>query len=139
VILLEAPNETYWREWLAFVTEELIGRGLCSPEDLALVEMASSIADAVRSIERFYANYHSARYVGERLILRMRRAPAKQQLARLNAEFADVLDRGRIERVGVTPAESRENDAVEMARIGLYPRHNFGRLRQLIDALNGLG
>jgi hypothetical protein len=66
----------------------------------------------------------------------MRRAPSKRELARLNDEFRDVLSRGRIERVSVTPAESKEDDAVEMERLALYPTFNFGRLRQLIDALN---
>ena len=38
--------------------------------------------------------------------------------------------------MSITSAELREEDAVELERIALYPRFNFGRLRQLIDALN---
>ena len=105
VILLEAPDGTYWTDWLRFVQEHLIERGLCSPEDLALVEQCDGIDEALRVIERFYSNYRSARYIGERLVLRMARAPSKQQLARLNEEFGDLLSRGRIERVSITPAE----------------------------------
>jgi uncharacterized protein (TIGR00730 family) len=136
VVLLEAPDGTYWRDWLRFVQEQLIERGLCSPEDLALVEQCDGVAEALRVVERFYANYRSARYVGERLVLRLARAPSKEQLARLNDEYRDVVARGRIERTSITPAESREGDAVELERIALYPKHNFGRIRQLIDALN---
>jgi hypothetical protein len=138
VILLEAPDGTYWREWLRFIQEHLIERGLCSPEDLALLEQCDGIDEALAVVERFYANYRSARYVGERLVLRLARAPSKQQLARLNEDFRDVIQRGRIERTSITPAESREADAVDLARIALYPKHNFGRIRQLIDALNAL-
>jgi uncharacterized protein (TIGR00730 family) len=138
VILLEAPGGTYWRDWLRFVQEHLIERGLCSPEDLALMEQCDGIEEALGVIERFYANYRSARYVGERLVLRLARAPSKQQLAQINETFADVVARGRIERTAITPAESREEDAVELERIALYARHNFGRVRQLIDALNAL-
>jgi uncharacterized protein (TIGR00730 family) len=138
VILLEAPGGTYWRDWLGFVQEHLIERGLCSPEDLALMEQCEGIDEALTVIERFYANYRSARYVGERLVLRLVRAPAKHQLAQINEAFADVVARGRIERTAITPAESREEDAVDLERIALYPRHNFGRVRQLIDALNAL-
>jgi hypothetical protein len=136
VILLDPPGSGYWDEWLVFVQEHLIERGLCSPEDLALVEKCESVDSAVAAITNFYSNYHSARYVGERLILRMRRAPAKRDVARLNDEFREVIARGRIERVSISPAESKEEDAVEMERLALYPTFNFGRLRQLIDALN---
>ncbi len=109
---------------------------MCSPEDLALVEQCDGIDEALAVVDRFYANYRSARYIGERLVLRLARAPSKQQLASLNSEFADILVRGRIERVSITPAETREADAIDLQRIALYPRFNFGRLRQLIDALN---
>ncbi len=139
VVLLEAPDGTYWRDWLKFVQEHLIERGLCSPEDLALVEQCDGVDDALRTVERFYANYRSARYIGERLVLRLARAPSKAQLSTLNQQFRDIVARGRIERVSITPAESREGDAVDLDRIALYPKHNFGRIRQLIDALNLLG
>ena len=138
VILLEPPGDTYWQEWITFVQDHLIARELCSPEDLALVESASSIDDAVARIERFYSNYVSARYVGERLVLRMLRAPSKQQLARLNDEFADIIARGRIERAPISPAEARDEDGVGLQRVAFFPEHNFGRIRQLIDALNAL-
>jgi len=136
VILLDPPGSGYWDEWLMFVQEHLIERGLCAPEDLALVEKCESIASAVDGITRFYANYHSARYVGERLILRMHRAPSNKQLVRLNSEFGDVLARGRLERTRVSPAEAKEDDAVALERLCLHPTFNFGRLRQLIDQLN---
>jgi len=136
VVLLEEAGGTYWDEWLAFVQEHLVERGFSSPEDLALVQKCEGVDEAIDVIERFYANYHSARYVGERLILRLKRAPSKQQIARLNAGFGDLLARGRIERVPITPAEAKENDAAGFERIALYPTFNFGRVRQLIDELN---
>lgn len=136
VVLLAADGNAYWEDWLVFVREHLIERGLCSPEDLALIEQASDVDEAVRIIERFYANYQSARYVGERLVMRLRRAPDKQGMAELNRNFADVVARGRIERIQATPAERADNDSLDAERIAWHPTHNFGRIRQLIDALN---
>jgi hypothetical protein len=138
VVLLDPPDGAYWRQWQVFVRDHLVGRGLASPEDLSLFEQANSIEEAVTAIERFYRNYDSVRYVGERLIVRMKRAPDAQQLQWLNAEFADLLAAGEIERAGITPAEARDGDCLGMERIALYPRPDFGRLRQLIDALNAL-
>jgi hypothetical protein len=137
-VLLQPEGSTYWTEWMSFVRVHLVERALASPEDLSLFELANSIEEAIAIIERFYANYHSARYVGERLIIRLVRAPSKQQLVRLNADFRDVLARGRIEPAGVTAEEARDGDCVDLARIALYPTSNFGRIRELIDAINAL-
>jgi uncharacterized protein (TIGR00730 family) len=136
VVLLAPPGNTYWSEWLTFVQEHLIERGLCSPEDLALFDITDDAQSAVACIERFYSNYQSARYVGERLVFRLKRAPDKQRMARINEEFGDIVARGRIERTNITPAESHDADGVDLERVAFYPRHNFGRIRLLIDALN---
>jgi len=136
VILLQPPGSDYWTEWIDFVRDDVVARGLASAEDLALFELAGSVDEAIRVIERFYSNYDSARYVGERLVLRLRRAPTPGQLEQLNRDFSHVLAGGRMEVIGVTPAEARDDDAVELARIALFANHEFGRIRQLIDALN---
>jgi len=138
IVLLAPPDSGYWLEWLTFVRDHLVARNLASPEDLALFAPASSAGDAVDAIERFYRNYDSARYVGERLLLRMRRAPDHAALAAINRDFKDLVARGRIERSPVTPAERKDQDRLDCERLAFYPKHNFGRLRQLIDRLNDL-
>jgi hypothetical protein len=46
--------------------------------------------------------------------------------------------RGRIERVDVTAAERADDDHVDLDRIAFrFDRHNYARLRELIDRLNG--
>ncbi len=97
VVLLQPAGSEYWSEWIAFLREHVVDRGLASPEDLSLFELASSSEEAIAIIERFYSNYDSARYVGERLVLRVRRAPSPADLDRLNRQFADVIAAGRIE------------------------------------------
>ena len=136
VVLLEPAGSDYWRQWLRFVGDQIVAPGLASPEDLSLFERAGSIDGAVTAIERFYSNYQSARYVGERLVIRLRKAPSPEALRRLNRDFADIVARGRIEVISITPAEARDDDAVGLDRIAFFPEHNFGRIRQLIDMLN---
>jgi hypothetical protein len=86
---------------------------------------------------RFYANYQSLRFVEGRLVMRMLRAPDDEMLARLNEEFADIVVRGGIERVEVTPAEQADDDHVDLERIAFrFDRHDWARLRELIDTLN---
>ena len=59
-------------------------------------------------------------------------------LARLNRDFADLLERGEFEVIEPTPPELREEDALDNERLAFYANHSYGRLRQLIDVLNGL-
>ncbi|MPZ50916.1 MAG: TIGR00730 family Rossman fold protein [Dehalococcoidia bacterium] len=136
IVLLEPEGSTYWRDWLRFIQEDVLGRGFILETDLALFTIATTPEEAVEEIESFYRNYHSARFVGERLILRLHHAPDTEALARLNAEFADLLHHGDLEVIEPTPPEVHDNDALDLARIAFYPRHAYGRLRQLIDALN---
>jgi hypothetical protein len=138
VVLLEPEGSSYWSTWERFIRDQLVDGALVSPEDLSFYELARSLDDAIAIIERFYSNYHSARYVGERLIIRLRRKPRQEQLERLSEEFRDVVARGKIHAIGATPEEVRDADAVRFPRIALYATYNYGRIRQLIDALNAL-
>jgi len=138
VLLLDPPDGHYWVHWLDFVREHLIDAALVAKDDLSFFETVDNVDDATRIIDRFYSNYDSARYVGERLVLRMKRGPSAEALARLNREFADIVQSGRIEAINATPAETKDSDVVEMQRVAFHPVHNFGRIRQLIDAINAL-
>src|SRR5205085_1006732 len=83
----------------------------------------------------FYRNYQSARFVGERLVLRLRHAPDESALSRIRTDFADLLEHGDFEVISATSQEVRDNDEVDCERLAFYPVHAYGRLRQLIDAL----
>jgi uncharacterized protein (TIGR00730 family) len=138
VVLLEPEGSDYWDDWLQFTRRELVARQLVAPDDMAFISFARTVEDGITEIERFYANYQSARYVGDRLVLRLQRAPSRGDLARITREFAALLAHGSIVRIQPTAAELRDGDAVDLPRIALYANHDFARLRQLIDALNAL-
>ena len=139
IVLLEVPGGTYWRHWEQFVRNEVVARGLVSPEDLSLVRITDDVATATDEIFGFFRNYHSIRYVGSRLIIRLRAAPTRAELAELNDRFADICTRGRIESAPPQPAEVSGNDHLDLPRIALhFDRASHGRLRTLIDALNSL-
>jgi uncharacterized protein (TIGR00730 family) len=137
VVLLEPQGSSYWNAWDGFIRAQVLDRGMISREDLALYKIARTAGEAVEEIEAFYRNYQSARFVGDRLVLRLKRAPSSETLARLNADFADLLDHGAFEVIAPTAPELRDNDALEHERLAFFPVHSYGRLRQLIDELNG--
>ena len=139
VVLLEAEESGYWGPVLDFITQVQLEKGLISESDLALLLHTTSPLEARDHISEFYSNYHSQRYAGGRLILRMRQAPPPEELDRLNEEFDDIVVEGRIEQTEPTQAEIEDGDALDYERVSLvFDRRHFGRLRQLVDELNAI-
>jgi uncharacterized protein (TIGR00730 family) len=137
VVLLDEPRGTYWQAFHEFVIEQLLRRGMISEEDLALYKVTDDVEAAALEILGFYQNYHSMRYVQEKLVLRLKMPPTAEQLEAWNEEFADILVDGRIRVSGPLPAEADQPELQSLPRLVLhFNRRNLGRLRQLIDAIN---
>jgi uncharacterized protein (TIGR00730 family) len=139
IVLLDVPGGTYWRAWDRFIRAEVAARGLVSADDLLLCRITDDVESATAELLGFFRNYHSIRYVANRLVVRLRAAPTDEELARLDSDFADIRTRGRIEAVEPLPAEVADDDHLELPRLALhFDRMRHGRLRAMIDALNRL-
>lgn len=139
IVLLEVPGGTYWHAWEHWIVKEVEPRRLINPDDRHLYKITDSVDEAAAEILGFYRNYHSLRFVGHTLVLRLAVLPTDDELAGLSEEFADISG-GKIEALGgPLPAESRSEDHPELPRVGLrFDRMSYARLRLLIDALNRL-
>jgi hypothetical protein len=92
----------------------------------------------VKIIARFYRNFHSTRFVKDLLVVRLKNAPTESALAAMNEDFSDIITEGKIQTIKPTSEEMRDKDNLQLARIAFnFNRHDYGRLRQLIDVLNG--
>ncbi len=139
VLLLDVPGGTYWSSWLDFVDHQLVPRGLIAPEDRSLFRITDDVATAVDELLGFYRNYQGCRWVGDLLVLRLRCAPSDAELDALNEAFSDIVARGRIRRSNPLPPERSSDDHLEQPRLALrFDKLAYGRLRQLVDALNRL-
>ena len=137
VVMMETPGGNYWKGWLRFLNEEAIASGWVSPEDAALFRVATTVEEAAAEIVGFYRNYHSCRWVGDLLVLRIQTAPSKAELADLNRRFSDVVTRGSIRSATAFPPERSSNDVPDLPRLALrFDKWHFARLRLLIDAIN---
>ncbi len=137
IVLLDPPGSTYWESWLRFVETELLGRSLISAEDLSLFRLCHDIDEAVEEICHFYRRYHSMRFVGRRLVLRLSTPVDDDELVSLNGEFADIIVGPPITRVEASAGEIEDEDVPELPRIAFgFDRRSFARLRHLIDRLN---
>jgi hypothetical protein len=95
------------------------------------------VLEAVNEILAFYKNYHSVRWVGDRLVLRISRRLSAGAMAALNEQFSDIVREGKLIQGGALPQEKNEPEIAALPRLILKPhRRDFGRFRQLIDAIN---
>jgi hypothetical protein len=75
--------------------------------------------------------------VDDRISIRLKARLTGAELARLNREFRDLLAEGDLVQTTALPEEENEPELAALPRVVLAPfRRKFGRLRQLIDALN---
>lgn len=136
IILMEEPGGTYWEHWKEFVSRDLLGNGYISPHDLSLLRFANDSAEVCAEIEQFYSNFHSARWVGDELRLRMNRSLPEVFVTDLNAAFSDICE-GTIRLTGEHVEEAEEPELRNLPRLSFrFNHHDYGRLRQLIDAIN---
>lgn len=139
LVCVDRPGGDYWHAWDAYVRGTLLARGLIASEDLSLYRVTNRLDEAAGEILTFYRNYHSSRYVGNRLVLRLHRPPTPDAIVRLEEEFRDILAEGGLSVSAALPEEADESAAADLPRLTfVFNRRSFGRLRQLIDALNRL-
>src|SRR5213083_3533545 len=137
VVLLDRPDGNYWETWMKFVTEHLFKLGFISPEDFSFFKIVHNVREAVAEILQFYKVYQSARWVGERLVIRICDRLSKKAIIDLNDKFADIVRSGEIVQGTALRQEKNEPEIWNLPRLILTPyRRTFGRFRQLINAIN---
>ena len=137
IVLLDSPGDPFWEKIDQLIRDQLIARGLVSPGDTGLYTLTDSCDEACRIIERFYSNYHSIRFVGDRLVLRVQQGPDDAQLAALNDEFGHLVASGSIERAAPSKLERRDDDVVELDRVAFdFTKHGYGDLIAMIGRIN---
>ncbi len=138
LVLLDRPGGAYWKVWDKNIREHLLRGQMISPDDLYLYQIADNASHAVRIITRFYRNYHSSRFVKDLLVLRVKNVPSPTAIESLNDDFGDIILGEKFKVIEPTPEEREDNDQVELPRIAFgFDRRQYGRLRQLLDVING--
>jgi len=135
VVLLDAPGDDYWRVWEGFIRRQMLARQLIAADDLHLLRITDDVEEAVAAICGFYRNFHSSRFVGDALLLRIQRPLPPELLSALQDEYADILKGDVQQHKGPLPAEGEEWP--DLWRLVLpFSRSQYGRLRRLIDSIN---
>jgi len=137
LVLVDAKGGKYWKFWQQFIVEHLSRLGLISEHDFALYKVTDDVDEAVAEVVRFYSNFHSYRYCGDRLVIRMQKKLTDSKMKKISTDFAEILKSGSFEQCEPLAEESDEPQLDQLPRLVFrHRRRNFGRLRQLIDAIN---
>ncbi|MEA5514967.1 LOG family protein [Nodularia sp. UHCC 0506] len=139
VVLIDHPGGDYWRSWSEYINQQLVQKGLVSPEDPSLYTVTDNLEVACKAITGFYQVYHSSRYVGEQLVIRLSADLSDAAIDNLNANFSDILVKGKIAKSQALPQENQDETA-ELPRLVLYfNQRDLGRLYQMIALINQMG
>ncbi len=138
VVCLDPPQSTYWSTWKKFLEDQLIKKGMIDKDDLGLIHFAHDPSEAVKVIDGFYHNYHSSRYINNRLVFRLKSPLTAGVLKRLNRDFKEILVKGKIEQYAEPfPEEENEPHTFGLARLAFYfNRRHFSKLFGLIQCIN---
>jgi len=137
VVMLEPPGGSYWKSLDKFIRTEMLSNGLISEEDLSLYKIVYSADEAVSEIKTFYNNYHSIRFVGDFLSIRVQRSIPQAAVNELNKKFRNIIVSGEIFQSKALEEERNDSDVFELPRIVFnFNKRNYGTLRKLIDELN---
>lgn len=139
LVLIDRPGGEYWKAWSDYIHTHLVQKGLISPEDPSLYTVTDNLDVACDAITRFYQVYHSCRYVGDLLVIRLKTDLSDADVEQLNTNFSDILVKGRIEKSQALLQEAQDETA-ELPRLVLcFNQRDLGRLYQMIAKINELG
>jgi len=137
MVFLEEPNGTYWKNWLKYIETELLEKGMISPADMSLFKVTDDVEEAVDEVLDFYSVYNSMRFIRDKLVLRLHRKPDAHLIERLNDEFGDLIESGKIELAEAHRLERDDEHLAELPRLAFaFNRRAVGRLRQMVNVLN---
>ena len=137
IVFLDEPGGDYWTDWHKFITKHLLDAKWISPPDVNLFMVTDSVEAAEREVMQFYRVYHSMRYVGKDLILRLRHPLSDATMHTLQTDYRSILVSGDYRQTEADPAEANEPNIWNLPRLRLhFDQQQMGRLRKVIDIIN---
>ena len=136
IILMDVPGGTYWSRWEQFLRDDVMSRGYINEREMTFFRIHTGAREAVEDITKFYRNFHSYRFVGGDLVIRLNESPSAALIERLNRDFADIIT-GEVRQTEPLPAEANDANTLHLHRLVMRFNHeDYARLRQMIDVIN---
>ena len=137
IVFLDAPQGTYWKKFDQFMKEELLNGGMISQDDPALYLVTDNCEQAIQECVDFYRVYHSMRYVGDKLVMRLKEELGENKMAQVRQKYSSILVTGDFEQTNALKEENNEPELAGLKRLVFqFNRRDLAQLRLLINDLN---
>ena len=137
IILMDLPDGSYWSRWQEFLRDHVMSRGYIVEREMTFFRIHTGAEAAVREITNFYRNFDSYRFVKYDLVIRLNYPPTPALIDRLNRDFADIVNGGKVRQSEPLPAEADDPGKLHLHRLIMrFNREDYARLRQMIDVIN---
>ncbi len=164
LVFVDNQKGNFWKTFEKYLREHLLKDKLISATDFSLFKVTDSLEEAQEEVLRFYSNFHSYRFVGEQLVIRMQRQLPQVALDKIEKDFADICkshckehpaiksqtendsqeeasemprSAGILKACLALPQEINEPEIAHLPRLCVpFDRKQFGRLRELINFIN---
>jgi uncharacterized protein (TIGR00730 family) len=137
VVFLETPNYGYWSEVVELLNRVMLKKGLISATDGHLFRICHSVEEALDHFDLFYKNYHSTRYVGDLVSIRIKKPLPEPIIEKINTQFAHFLGEEKLKSSAPLSEEDNEPEIKDLPRLVFrWTKKDFGTLRSLIDFIN---
>ncbi|MEE4252595.1 MAG: TIGR00730 family Rossman fold protein [Desulfuromusa sp.] len=138
VMIDDSDGDGYWDDWLDFLKDSLFRRGLISGDDFGLFSITRDPVEAVQIIDDFYRNYHSLRFVKNKLIIRLNKPLDSDHLHILTNEFSEILiPGGKMSLCSHLAEENDQPDLKHLPRLAVeFNRRSYGLLKSFIRRIN---
>jgi uncharacterized protein (TIGR00730 family) len=138
LVLIDDDDGDYWENWFEFMRMTLLKKGLISGEDFSLFSMTRDPAEAVEIIDSFYRVYHSSRFIGHTLVIRLNRPLSAEHVHTLESEFSEIVEPGSsLQITAPLPEEQDQPDLLHLPRLTFeFNRRSYGLLEAFIRRIN---
>lgn len=138
LVLIDDDEGGYWDRVLDFMKDPLLKRDLISGEDFGLFSITRDPAEAVAIVDAFYRVYHSMRFVGKTLVIRLNKPLTRDQVEVLETEFPEIKEpESHLQLTGPLPAEKDQPDLLPLPRLIFeFNRRSYGLLLAFIRRIN---
>lgn len=139
LVLIDQPGGDYWSSWSQYIDQQLVQKGLVSPDDPSLYTVTDNLEVACDAITSFYQVYHSSRYVDNQLVIRLTKELSDAEVEQLNANFQGILVKGQIVKSQALPKEGQDETSALPRLVLHFNQRDLGRLYQMIGVINQMG
>lgn len=137
VVFIETKDYGYWSEVVKFLEKVMLKKGLISAADSHLYKVCHTAEEALDYFDLFYKNYHSTRYVGDLVSIRIKTQLSDSAIEKANQKFKELFKDGKLQASQALPQEENEPEIKHLPRLVFkWTKKDFGTLRHLIDFIN---